>query len=134
MNGGEKRKNEREREAGALMERGSTGASIYRDEMFDSHGQNGQCASKTPARVVSRRDGVWTTLHLLERKIMTNDYGKPFRGSRNRVCGELVMVRRAATRLNEDAPLMSHVSLIVGYVGRSLGLVRFRLGESGNPS
>jgi len=96
MNGGEKRKNEREREAGALMERGSTGASIYRDEMFDSHGQNGQCASKTPARVVSRRDGVWTTLHLLERKIMTNDYGKPFRGSRNRVCGELVMVRRAA--------------------------------------
>jgi len=44
---------------------------------------------------------------------MTNSYGKPFRGSRNRVHGELVTVRRAATRPNKDASLMSHVSLIV---------------------
>ena len=48
--GGEKN----EREAGALMDRSSTGPSIYRDELLDSHEQNGQRASKTPVRVVSR--------------------------------------------------------------------------------
>ena len=42
---------------------------------------------------------------------MTNCYGEAVRGSRNHVFGELVRVRRVATRPNEVASLMSHVSL-----------------------
>lgn len=107
MNCGEEKKNERE--AGALMERASIRASIYRERCLTHMDRTGS----VQADIRSCRDEVWTTLDLSERKIMTNGYGKPFRGSRNSVRGELVTFRRAATRPNEGASLMSHVSRIV---------------------
>jgi hypothetical protein len=76
-----------------------------------THGQNGQCATRH--LLVSRRDEVWTTLCIQERKFMTKHDKKTLRGSRSPVSREPVTARRDATRPNEVASLMSHVSLAV---------------------
>ena len=115
LQAGEKKEREREARAtdGARLNQSNP---FILDGMLDSSGQNGQRVTRHS--LVRATYTFW----LLEPKSVTNCYRKTLRGSRDRVPKE--SPRRGATRPNEVASLMSHVSLAV--IAESMPDLRLR--------